>query len=167
VHDDIPANDEHYWYADDGIREILLALRRFRMADTGMRRRTARAMDMNESDMMALQLVVAAERHGNVVTPNAIALHLDISTASTTKLVDRLEAAGYLVREPHPRDRRSVRILPTAHAHDEIRARLTAMHAEMARVASAVPESSRADVATFLDGMTAVLDTQEGLAPLT
>ncbi|QIK85013.1 MarR family transcriptional regulator [Sanguibacter sp. HDW7] len=137
------------------------------MADTGMRRRTARAMDMNESDMMALQLVVAAERHGTVVTPNAVALHLDISTASTTKLIDRLEDAGYLVRAPHPRDRRSVRLVPTEHAHDEIRARLTHMHAEMERVARAVPATSRADVAAFLDGMANVLDHQEGIAPLT
>lgn len=167
MHEEAPQPDAPYWFHDDGTRALLEAMRRFRLADTGMRRRTARAMDMNESDMVALQLVVAAERHGTVVTPNAIANHLDISTASTTKLVDRLEAAGYLVREPHPHDRRSVRLLPTPRAHDEIRARLTLMHAEMERVARAVPEESRAHVAAFLDGMADVLDHQEGIPPLT
>lgn len=167
MHEESPGATSPYWFGDDDIRNLLEALRAFRLADSSMRRRTARAMDMNESDMMALQLVVAAERHGTVVTPNAIALHLDISTASTTKLVDRLESGGYLVREPHPTDRRSVQLRPTAHAHDEIRARLTHMHAEMERVARAVPEASRGDVATFLRAVAEILERQEGIAPLT
>lgn len=156
-----------YWYSDDNVLQLLSALRRFRVADNGMRRRTARAMDMNESDMMALQLVIAAERHGTIVTPNAIARHLDISTASTTKLVDRLEQAGYLTREVHPTDRRSVLLAPTQHAHEEVQSRLARMHAAMEDVARSIPPTSRNDAAEFLRGIAEILEEQDGIPPLT
>ncbi|MGP7960269.1 MarR family winged helix-turn-helix transcriptional regulator [Sanguibacter sp. A247] len=155
-----------YWYSDDDVLQLLSALRQFRVADTGMRRRTARAMDMNESDMAALQLVIAAQRHGTIVTPNAVARHLDISTASTTKLVDRLEESGYLIREAHPTDRRSVALVPTERAHDEVRSRLAEMHSAMERVARTIPASSRHDAAQFLRGIAQLLDEQEGIRPL-
>ena len=64
-------------------------------------------MDMNTTDLAALRMLIIREQHGEVVKPNDLATHLAISTASTTKLLDRLTAAGYLVRKPHPHDRRA------------------------------------------------------------
>jgi DNA-binding MarR family transcriptional regulator len=39
--------------------------------------------------------------------PTMLAQQLRFSSGATTALVDRLEAAGYLARAPHPDDRRS------------------------------------------------------------
>ncbi len=64
-------------------------------------------MDMNTTDLAALRMLIIREQHGEVVKPHDLATHLAISTASTTKLLDRLTADGYLVRKPHPHDRRS------------------------------------------------------------
>ena len=102
-----------YWFAEAGIRELLEAVRRFRRADQQMRRRASAAMGMNVTDMQALQEVISAERRGVLVTANLLATNLGISTASTTKLLDRLTASGHLERRPHPHDRRAVVVVAT------------------------------------------------------
>lgn len=66
---------------------------------------------------------------------NDIAAELSITVGGTSKIVDRIEAAGLCVRDANPRDRRSSiitltpagqRLLPeiTATVEDELRARL-------------------------------------------
>lgn len=52
-------------------------------------------------------LLLRAWRHGGV-TPSALAAPLGTDTAGMTRLVDRLEAKGLVVRERSPLDRRSV-----------------------------------------------------------
>ena len=154
---------EGYWYDDDAsVVGLLRALRRFRRADQEMRRRMSVGMDMNETDLRALQLVIEAETRDDHLTPRDLAEHLAISSASTTKLLDRLTASGHLTRAPHPSDRRSLILASTPYAHAEIRDRLTRMHERMAAIARAVPVESRGAVVAFLDALVAELDL-EGL----
>lgn len=68
------------------------------------------------------------------LAPRELADELDISTASTTKLLDRLERSGHLTRVPHPADRRSVTIQATDHAHTEVKDRLAPMHRDMEEI---------------------------------
>ena len=162
-----PGDPTHYWYADDrSVVEVLEAVRQFRRADQEMRRRLSAGMDMNETDLQALQFVIAAESRGVQAHPREIAAHLRISTASTTKLLDRLTASGHLVRTEHPTDRRSVVVSSTPHAHHEIRERLERMHAAMAQIARDVPLEARPHVGAFLRAMAAQLDSEGGVAPL-
>ncbi len=64
-------------------------------------------MGMNATDLAALRMIIVREQRGKVVSPHEIAEHLSISTASTTKLLDRLTASGHVERQPHPHDRRA------------------------------------------------------------
>jgi len=158
----------HYWYADEpSVVDVLEAVRRFRRADQEMRRRISAGMDMNESDLAALQLVISTEARGGQAHPREISAHLGISSASTTKLLDRLTASGHLVRTVHPTDRRSVVVSSTPHAHQEIRERLERMHAAMAAIARDVPPEARPHVRDFLRAMAAQLDSEGVVAPLT
>ena len=152
---------ENYWYADnDSVVQILHALRQFRRSDQEMRRRMSADMDMNETDLQALQMVIAAEKSHRLVTPRDLSATLGISTASTTKLLDRLTTSGHLERHPHPSDRRALVITATDHAHNEIRGRLARMHAQMREVAAGVPAAARPAVADFLLRMAALMDTE-------
>lgn len=158
---------EGYWYDDDvSVVGLLRALRRFRRADQEMRRRMSAGMDMNETDLRALQLVIEAETRDDHLTPRDLAGHLAISSASTTKLLDRLTASGHLTRAPHPSDRRSLILASTPYAHAEIRDRLTRMHEQMAAIARAVPVESRGAVVAFLDALVAELDLEGRPRPL-
>jgi len=152
-----PSHGHGYWYeGQPEVKEILEAFRRFRSADQDMRRHLASDMDLHVPDMEALQHVIEAERGGDALPPGRLADVLDISTASTTKLVDRLTAGGYLRRHAHPTDRRSVVLIATPHAHQEVRARLTEMHRAMAGAALAVPTDARRALVEFLETMTAI-----------
>jgi DNA-binding MarR family transcriptional regulator len=64
-------------------------------------------MEMNASDLAALRMLIVREGRGETVSPHQVADHLRISTASTTKLLDRLAAAGHVERRPHPIDGRA------------------------------------------------------------
>lgn len=76
-------------------------------------------MDMNASDLAAMRLLVVREQRDEWVSPHQIAAHLSISTASTTKLLDRLTASGHLERRPHPSDRRARVVVLTDAARAE------------------------------------------------
>jgi DNA-binding MarR family transcriptional regulator len=151
----------------DGVEQILHALRALVGADQDMRRRISAGMDMNLTDLQALRWVIRAERRGDLATPREMATYLGITTASTTKLLDRLTASGHLERAPHPTDRRSLVLRPTVHAHEEIGERLRHMHERMSAIAAAVPTEARAAVVEFLRAMAAEFSAVESLPPLT
>lgn len=50
-------------------------------------------------------------------TPGEIARRLGLATPTVTRAATRMEAAGLLRREPHPSDRRLVRLLLTERGH--------------------------------------------------
>ena len=102
--------------ADDiaQINGLMAALAELRRAEDLLTEASIRYMRLNKTDMRALHYLIVSAHRGELATPSAIAAHLRISTASTTKLLDRLEERGHVVREPHPTDRRAllIRITP-------------------------------------------------------
>lgn len=157
-----------YWYPEqDGAVALLAALRRFRAADHEMRRRMSAGMDMNTTDLEALRFVIAHELAEDPVTPLQLARHLEISGASTSKLLDRLTASGHLERAPHPHDGRSRIIVATEHAHAKVRERLRGMHERMLEIAHDVPPSARTAAIGFLDAIAEQLETEAAPEKLT
>lgn len=62
---------------------------------------------INHTDLMCLYLVRSG---GGQSTPKAISGQLGLSTGATAIMLNRLEAAGFVERRPHPTDRRGVLI---------------------------------------------------------
>lgn len=146
-----------YWYGDDpelrtGV-DALNALRRYRVAETAMRRRTRAALRLNETDMMALRFIVNAERDSRAVSPKDLAVYLGISSASTTVLVDRLEASGHLSRARHPSDGRAVVLTATPTTHADMREVFGDMHTQMMAVARHLDPHEATIVTSFLEHM--------------
>lgn len=103
---------------------VLEALREWQNAARALSEESKRYMKLNDSDMRAIRMLIRAQQQGQIVTPKDIAAEVGISSASTTKLIDRLVAGGHLVRTPHPSDRRTTCIEVTEStrrsAHDTI-----------------------------------------------
>ncbi|GAA1348856.1 hypothetical protein GCM10009636_04760 [Arthrobacter koreensis] len=151
-----------YWYAQSpataGGVDVLNALRAYRAAEAAMRRRTRDSMRMNETDLLAIRYVMQARQAGKSIGPKDLSRVLNISTASTTALIDRLQKGGYLTRRPHPTDRRALEIIPTENADLEVRDTLGAMHRKMLDTAEALTPQEAGTITRFLQEMTRVLD---------
>ena len=84
--------------------------------------------------------------HSGAMTQQALAQALEVSPRNVTALVDVLEQAGYLHREPHPADRRAVLVKLTAQGA-ELMDRTAREHVELsATLLDAVAPRDRAAV---------------------
>lgn len=77
-------------------------------------------MRLSTRDVSALEHLLERPELG----PADIASLLGISTASATVLIDRLETAGHVQRQPHPDDRRRKSLVVTEHANTQMFATL-------------------------------------------
>ncbi|MDQ0662382.1 DNA-binding MarR family transcriptional regulator [Arthrobacter ulcerisalmonis] len=154
-----------YWYGPDGQLDysaaVLKSLRDYRTAETEMRRSTRDSMGMGETDILALRYLLRVQASGKRVVPKDLSRFLNITSASTTSLIDRLVASGHVRREAHPSDRRSVVVVPTAESDKEVRETLGAMHSRMMRVAEGLSADEARVVVDFLQRMTRVLQSPE------
>lgn len=113
------------------------------MAETGRLRAVERRimlssqkyMKLNETDMRAIRQLISAKHAGEAVTPGMISRHLGVTTASVTKMIDRLVAGGHVVRKPHPTDRRSQCVEVSEETHLAARSQVGRHHAKRFEVA--------------------------------
>ncbi|MEV6583262.1 MarR family transcriptional regulator [Streptomyces sp. NPDC051582] len=68
----------------------------------------AKACELGATDLYALNVLDL----GGPMTPGELGARTGLTTGPTTRLVDRLEAAGYVRRSPSPNDRRKVIVEP-------------------------------------------------------
>ncbi|MET8773474.1 MarR family transcriptional regulator [Nocardia sp. NPDC004654] len=66
----------------------------------------ARAVDLGATDLYALNILEL----GGPMTPGELGARAGLTTGPTTRLVDRLEEAGYVRRVPVPGDRRKITV---------------------------------------------------------
>jgi DNA-binding MarR family transcriptional regulator len=144
--------------SDDELEQIIAvleAVRGWREAEQRLSFESRTAMQLNETDMKALRYIIASTNADVAVTAGALAEHLHISTASVTKLLDRLERAGHIVRKPHPTDRRAVTVEITPETHRQVRRTMGLQHARRFEVARALSPAEREIVTRFLTELSA------------
>lgn len=143
--------------SDEDVREIsdlMQALGGLRDAEQKLSEASLRYMKLNQTDMRALHFLIALENSGATATPGAIAAHLGISTASTTKLLDRLERGGHVTRSPHPSDRRALAIAITPQTRRSAIETVGRQHARRFIAAARLSSEEREVVRRFLVDMT-------------
>jgi DNA-binding MarR family transcriptional regulator len=135
---------------DAAVLDVLQELRALGDALDRMHGGMRGEMDMNQTDLSALRMLVIREQRGESVSPHELARHLRISTASTTKLLDRLVASGHVERHPHPRDRRARIVVLTEASRREFYRHFGERLAAMRGVAVGYDETALATIARFL-----------------
>ncbi|MGN8026816.1 MarR family winged helix-turn-helix transcriptional regulator [Microbacterium sp. 22242] len=136
------------------IAELMAALGGLRDAEQRLAEASRRYMRLNDTDMRALLYLIVCANQGAVATPGGIAQHLGISTASTTKLLDRLERGGHIVRAPHPSDRRALAISITPETQRAAMETVGRQQARRFHAAARLSADERAIVTRFLRDMT-------------
>ncbi len=137
----------------DQIGRLMRALVDLREADQAIMVASEKYMRLSAQDMRALQYLIVAKNRGEVVTPGMIAAHLKISPASTTKLLNRLERAGHVVRRLHPVDRRALAIEITPETEAAAKQTVGRQHAKRLNAAVRLTQEERETVIRFLRDM--------------
>ncbi|MGW1376905.1 MarR family winged helix-turn-helix transcriptional regulator [Streptomyces sp. NPDC002446] len=75
---------------------------------------SARACDLGATDLYALNILQLT----GAMTPGELGARTGLTTGPTTRLIDRLERAGYVRRAPDPSDRRKVIVEPVGRPAD-------------------------------------------------
>lgn len=158
----VEANDPHSQLVDRAgmppaqirrINEVMSAIGRLREAEQRLSEASLRYMKLNQTDMRALHYLIVAANRGEIVTAGAISSHLKISSASTTKLLDRLERANHIIRRPHPTDRRALAISITPATRDAAMHTVGRQQAKRFHAAARLTDEERDVVIRFLDDM--------------
>lgn len=141
----------------DAAAAVMAALGRLRFAERHLLEAARDALGLNETDLRAVHFLVLCENRDELATPSSIAGWLGISTASTTKLLDRLEAAGHIRREAHPSDRRALTIALSRTTKDLALEMVGRPQARRLLAAARLSPEEQAVVIAFLDDMAAEL----------
>ncbi|MDN5789633.1 MAG: MarR family transcriptional regulator [Micrococcales bacterium] len=123
------------------------ALRALGSANVDASAALARRLEMNPTDFAAMShIAYAAEPLG----PRELSSRLGITPGAMTDVVDRLEAAGHLLRERDTADRRRVRLLATEAANVEVHAHLRELLDGLDAITTEFTSEERAAIQRFL-----------------
>lgn len=132
---------------------IMNAMGRLRQAEQELSEASSKYMKLGQTDMRALHFLIISQHREDVVTPSRLAAHLAISSAATTKLLDRLTAGGHITRAPHPTDRRALTIQITPETHQAAMETVGRAQARRVIAAAKLSPEERDVVARFLNDM--------------
>ena len=112
----------------------------------------ARRLQINGTDLAAMGHVGAAEPP---IGPRELSQRLGLSPAAVTEVVDRLEAAGHLIRQRDTQDRRRVQLHPSDAAIGRVLAELAPLTGELDLLIESFDDVQRAAIRRFLEGVLA------------
>ncbi len=135
------------------ITDLMRALGALRETERAITEASEKYMKLSAQDMRALHYLIVAKDRGEVVTPGMLAGFLSISPASTTKLLNRLERGGHVVRRLHPTDRRAFAIEITPGSELSAKRTVGRQHAKRLNAAARLTSDERDTVIRFLRDM--------------
>jgi DNA-binding MarR family transcriptional regulator len=137
----------------------LVALREAIEAGARVRHVVARRAGLSDSELVALQHLVRSP-----LGPAELARLLDVSTAASTGIVDRLVDRGHAERYPHAADRRRTEVRVTASGREEVLAHLLPMFTALDAWDRSFTDDERAVVERYLRGARAAFEQVSGPA---
>lgn len=137
--------------------ESLTLLRQVMGMESDVRQHVAEATGLSEMEVHALEHL-AREPIG----PAEIARLLDVSTAASTGIVDRLAAKGHVERRPHSSDRRRTEVVLTPSAWAEVVSHMGGMFQALATLDATLDAREREIVVRYLRGAVAAVETITG-----
>lgn len=144
-----------------GPNEVAAALQSFGLARDRMRASLAGAAKISGTDLDALEHLEA----DGPLTQRELGDRLALTSGAVTMLVDRLQAAGWVQRRPHPQDRRYLLVELAPEALERTPPSLVAYHARVRALALKVPAPGRRVLEEFLrSAAAAALATAEELS---
>ncbi|MGY1821957.1 MarR family winged helix-turn-helix transcriptional regulator [Geodermatophilus sp. SYSU D00079] len=147
--------------AEDAARtrqELALLLRRLTVELDAVGQRFAVLHGLNRTDVRALVAIMDAARRGQALTAGALGSAVELSSASVTALVDRLERVGHVRRVRDPADRRRVALEMSEEAMAAGAEYFGGLNRDLTAAMAGFDDEELAVVRRFLEEMTAVIE---------
>ena len=112
----------------------------------------ARKAGLSVSELHSLRHLMAAPKG-----PVELAKALNITSAASSGVVDRLVARGHAERHPHAEDKRRTEVVVTESGRREVYALLAPMFAQLAEIDTALDDDERVVVERYLRGAIAAM----------
>ena len=109
-------------------------------------------MGLHLTDMQCINVLELA----GPTTPGDLARSTGLTTGGVTVMLDRLEKAGYLKREPNPQDRRSLLVRINPKKLEKIHSYYGEINRQMGAFLEATPEPELRTVVDFFTRMNAL-----------
>ncbi|MGY1709678.1 MarR family winged helix-turn-helix transcriptional regulator [Geodermatophilus sp. SYSU D00758] len=150
---------------DDPRAEIPLLLRRLNVELDAVGARFAELHGLGRTDVRALVAIMDAARQGQALTAGALGSAVELSSASVTALVDRLERVGHVRRVRDPEDRRRVALEISDTAMDAGAEFFGGLQRDLVAALAGYDDAELAAVRRFLEEMTGVIARHARRAP--
>ena len=111
---------------------------------------------LNATDMECLKLVFSK----GVSTPSELARHTGLTSGATTAMLDRLEKAGLIERQPNLKDRRGTLITPANSAAEKAASWFKSARIAQDKLISSYSESELEIIADIFERFTKLWDDE-------
>ncbi len=139
-------------------QELALLLRRLTVELDAVGQRFAQLHGLNRTDVRALVAIMDATRRGEALTAGTLGQAVELSSASVTALVDRLERVGHVRRVRDPEDRRRVALEISESAMAAGGQFFGALQHDLLQAMAAYSDAELDVVRRFLEEMAAVIE---------
>lgn len=136
-------------------QSVMMAAQQQGISSVLFRNAIGRKLGLNSAESDCLSYVSIT----GTAAPTAIARYIGLTTGSTTTMLDRLEKAGYIVRQPNPNDRRGVLIALTPKWQKDAGPLVGGLVKAHAELISDYTEAELKTIADFLTRFTANVDS--------
>lgn len=109
-------------------------------------KKLSKRLGVNLTDLAAMEQLITSRS----LTPSELASRLNVTTAASTQIVDRLERVGHVARERQSDDRRKVLVVPHPASVDLAFQELAPMMNGLDAVVASLSEAEREVVERFL-----------------
>jgi DNA-binding MarR family transcriptional regulator len=127
------------------VAEVIRGAREFSIGTVLFHRLVGQILGVNVTDMKCLDMM---SLQGSA-TPSQLAAHTGLSSGATTAMVDRLERAGLVRRQPDPEDRRGTILVLTKQAMRKLPSLFASLGAAMEALVSGYSQKELAVLNDF------------------
>lgn len=137
-------------------KQIQLLVREYNMSSVLLRNAVCRKMGLNITDMECLSLLMIK----SISTPTELARYTAMTTGSATVMLDRLEKANFISRNPNPKDRRGTLITINRQSTKKIATLFSDTQEAQNKLIESYSESELKTIASFLAQFTENMNFQ-------
>lgn len=133
--------------------DVAMAVRRLDLLMSQMHLEMCERLGLSAAELLALAHLSLDGSLG----PTELTRRLHMTTGAMTAMLDRLAERGFVVREPHPTDRRRVVVRMTGDGRERIFTQVHGMADDVVAISRGLDPDGRRAVVDYIDAISAVI----------